>query len=97
MSGWSICQELDWPPQTNENAVMPRYKLVPIYDPGQAFEFDAIDAAAVLNVAIRQSVAEGHVYESGVYLFSLRHRLNDEGCWVIDRRKAMAMTADELN
>jgi hypothetical protein len=76
---------------------MPSYKLIPDRAPERALEFEGSDAAAVLNVAIRYRIVEGHVYESNVYLFTLRHSSSAGGCWIVDRRDELAVPADELH
>jgi hypothetical protein len=76
---------------------MPSYRLVPDHAPERALEFEGIDPAAVLSVAIRHRIEEGHVYESDVYLFTLRHSLSAGGCWIVARRDELAAAADELH
>lgn len=69
---------------------MPQYQLVPDCGGVRTQEFEGDNPAAALGLAIDLSLDESHVYEGGVYLFSLHHDAHGTGVWVIDRLAMMA-------
>ena len=63
---------------------MPRFKLIPIDHPQDCFEFDASNAASVLDTAVRKNFGKTDVHRDGRYAFTVSH--SENGLWTISQR-----------
>ncbi len=63
---------------------MPRFKLIPIDCPQDYFEFDASNAASVLDMAVQKNFRETDVHRDGRYAFTISH--GENGLWTISQR-----------
>lgn len=63
---------------------MPRFTIIPTYDPSEAFDLIAPDTAEMLNQISERGWQAADVYEDQGYQFTVR--MAEQGFWTIFQR-----------
>ena len=64
---------------------MPHFRLVSATDTQRSIELEGMNAAAALDVAVRNGMRETDVWQDGSYIFTAQH--NASGIWMISRHQ----------